>query len=465
MKRIISAAAVALTAASAALTVTATPAAAGQFHVDEVIDDFNCDGLRDEVYLASHYDVGDARGAGAIIIYYSSGTVYEQTISQNTPGVPGTAETGDSFGQVYAATDFNGDGCDDLVVSAPYEAVDGADEAGLITVINGSPNGLVPAQSVAYTQNTPGVPGGAEFLDGFGATLAAGKTSGGQPYLLVGSPGESVGSKTAAGSVYYLRGGVWRAFHQDSPGVAGTAEHWDEFGSAIAGGDRYFVVGAYRENLSGRSQAGQVHVFGHKIVGGVPDPLATISQDSAGVSGTAESDDYFGQAVAVVPYQPAPGASIGALVGVGVPGEALGGDDRAGMAHVFAVTPTGRFTELADINQDSTGVADSTQEDDRFGEDLVFGIEGGATIATPSTAVLAVAVPWEDYEVDQRSGAIQVFTDVRRPGTGDLVFRHDDGSVLDGHTGATTLGSTPTELLLGGSGAYFWRAGWGEVLG
>ncbi|HEY1175647.1 MAG TPA: FG-GAP repeat protein, partial [Phytomonospora sp.] len=322
-----------------ALLLPAAPAAAGQFHLTDTVDDFNCDGFRDEVYLADHYDVGDARAAGAIIVYLS--TFEDVTLSQNTPGIPGTPETGDRFGATYASADFNGDGCDELIVGAPGEDR----RAGMVVVIEGSPTGPDPSRAIAYTQDSPGVPGSSERGDEFGATLAAGATTSGQAYLLAGSPGEAIGSRTDAGSVYYLRGGTWRTFHQDSPGVAGTAEYGDRFGDTLASGDRHFVVGAPAENLSGRDYAGQIHVFDHRIVGGIPDPLATISQDSAGVSGTAEADDEFGRDVSIVSYRPSAGAAIGALVAVGVPGEDLGADDNAGMAHVLAVTPTGKVTE------------------------------------------------------------------------------------------------------------------------
>ncbi|MEV0648281.1 FG-GAP repeat protein [Phytomonospora sp. NPDC050363] len=385
----------------------------------------------------------------------------EQVLSQNTPGVPGSAETGDFFGRTYASADFNGDGCDELIVGSPGED----DEAGMVTIINGSPAGLVPSQSVAYTQNTPGVPGGSERLDRFGDSLAAGATASGQAYLLVGSPGEALGSRAGAGSVHYLRGDKWRTFHQDTPGVAGAAERSDGFGGALASSERYFVVGASRETLSGDWAAGQVHVFSHTIVDGVPDPLATISQDSAGVSGTAEFNDYFGESVSIVSYRPSATAAIGALVAVGSPGEALGADEEAGMAHVLAVTPSGKFSEVADINQDTTDVADSTQEDDAFGTELVFGVADGGPVATPSTAVLVVSALWEDSTDDDWGGAIHVFTDVRKPGRGDLLFKGDGDGPFQGSTFVDTLGATAGHLHVGYDGDYTTTIPWPAVLG
>ena len=73
--------------------------------------------------------VGDARGGGAVHILYgrSSGLVTgaagtaldDQRITQDSPGVPGSAEREDRFGAVTAFGDFNDDGCADLAVSSP----------------------------------------------------------------------------------------------------------------------------------------------------------------------------------------------------------------------------------------------------------------------------------------------------------------------------------------------------------
>jgi len=169
--------------------------------------------------------------------------------------------------------------CDDLVVGSPGESL-GADEtASSIVIIPGSRSGLNTAKTVSYHQDSPGVPGSAEDYDRFGETLAAGTTSSGKPYLLVGTPEEDLDEEDQ-GVVYYFRDSVWR----------------------------------------------------------------TISQDTAGISGSTETDDGFGTAISVVSYRSSSTAAISALVAVGVPSEALVDNryERAGTAHLINVTASGR---------------------------------------------------------------------------------------------------------------------------
>jgi FG-GAP repeat len=74
--------------------------------------------------------------------------------------------------------DFNNDGADDLAVGVPFEEQSGtAVDAGAVNVLYGSPAGLTGTGSQVLTQDTPGVPGGAEAFDNFGFTLATGDTA------------------------------------------------------------------------------------------------------------------------------------------------------------------------------------------------------------------------------------------------------------------------------------------------
>ncbi|MER5948477.1 FG-GAP and VCBS repeat-containing protein [Streptomyces sp. NPDC001904] len=145
---------------------------------------------------------------GGIHIHYGAGIPWnfgyrQQTLSQDTPGVRGVAEIDDHFGAALAAADVNGDGRDDLIAGAPGEAIGERAGAGAATLLLGGPKGLVDANgaghSVAFHQNTPGVPGAAEPGDAFGAALATGDYDhDGATDIAVGSPGENAGS-----------GGVW----------------------------------------------------------------------------------------------------------------------------------------------------------------------------------------------------------------------------------------------------------------
>jgi len=84
-----------------------------------------------------------------------------------------TAEPGDRFGSAVAASDFDGDGRDDLAVGTPGETVGTLRGAGTLQVVRGSANGLTGAGSQLFTQDAPGLADNVEEGDTFGGTLAA----------------------------------------------------------------------------------------------------------------------------------------------------------------------------------------------------------------------------------------------------------------------------------------------------
>jgi len=69
-----------------------------------------------------------------------------QTLTQDSPGVVGTAEPGDLFGVALARgiflNNFNGDGFADLAIGAAGEDVGAATDAGAVNVQYGSSTGL-----------------------------------------------------------------------------------------------------------------------------------------------------------------------------------------------------------------------------------------------------------------------------------------------------------------------------------
>ncbi|MFG3369776.1 FG-GAP-like repeat-containing protein [Streptomyces sp. NPDC048156] len=131
-----------------------------------------------------------------------------QTLNQDTAGVPGVAEDGDRFGASLAVTDVNRDGRDDLIAGAPGEAIGSKAGAGAAWLLYGGAQGLLDAggaaRSVAWNQDTPGVPGVAEAGDAFGAAVASGDgNADGVPDVTVGSPGENA----SLGAAWLLRSG------------------------------------------------------------------------------------------------------------------------------------------------------------------------------------------------------------------------------------------------------------------
>ncbi|MEV0648278.1 integrin alpha [Phytomonospora sp. NPDC050363] len=416
-------------AAAAVLVIPAQSAHAGE-HRPDAIHDFDCDGITDTVYDSAFADVGDVPEAGSVYIDYSDGGSVD--IDQASPGIPGTPEKWDMFGWTHTSFDDDGDGCDELVVGAPGEN----DHAGMVFVIPGSPTGLRTAGTVAYNKNSPGVPRTAKAGDDFAWTLSAGRTVSSGSYLIVGAPNETVRGRTEAGAVYYLRGGTWRVVDQDTPGVTGAPEIFGNYGLALASSDRHFAVGAWQSG-----EGGTVTVFNHTIVDGAPDPLTTVTQDTAGISGTAEYDDKFGFAVSVISYRPSASAPIGALVAVGVPGEDLDGREDAGMAHILAVTPAGKVTEVADVQQNTAGVTGTAETGDEFGGDVVLGVRDGAATATPTTAILATTA-YREITDGEHLGAVQVFGSIRSPGDGDAWLPNGSGPW-------SSLATTGTGLVLG----------------
>ncbi|MEV0180498.1 FG-GAP and VCBS repeat-containing protein [Streptomyces sp. NPDC050625] len=188
------------TATAAALTggllsiSAATATAADSVRVAQA--DFNGDGIGDVVTSAATAYVSGHKDAGQIVALYgtTSGVTYAKhtTISQNTAGVPGTAEAGDMFGGELAYADFNGDGYDDLAVSSPSEKVGTDTNGGALAILWGSANGLT-GKAIDVPDPATG------SHDYWGKNLAAGDFDGdGKADLAVGS---------SASTIYVYKGG------------------------------------------------------------------------------------------------------------------------------------------------------------------------------------------------------------------------------------------------------------------
>ncbi len=127
--------------------------------------------------------------------------------TQDTPGVPGANEPSDQFGAALAAGDFTDDGFDDLAIAAPTEDIGGVEFAGAVTILKGSPAGITASGSQSWHQGSPGVPGSNELGDAFGSSLRAADFDGdGHADLAIGTPQEGIGTLARAGAVLVLRG-------------------------------------------------------------------------------------------------------------------------------------------------------------------------------------------------------------------------------------------------------------------
>jgi FG-GAP repeat len=253
---------------------------------------------------SSGEDVGTAADAGAvnIILAADNGSglptgATGQAFIQGSGGVPGISESGDAFGAALASGELGNCVQIGLAVGAPAEDVGGAADAGAVTLL------LTPGAHEQWTQGAAG--GAVESGDLFGWSLTlADIDSNNADNVLIGAPGENVGSTVDAGAVTPLCGfdgfvfscGGGTTILQTNP------ERDDAAGVALAGGDFNndnipdLAVGAPGETVGTAADAGAVEVYAGSALplpGGV-----LLFQNAPGVPGTSETGDIFGVGLA-----------------------------------------------------------------------------------------------------------------------------------------------------------------------
>ena len=363
--------------------------------------DFNNDGFFDLAIGVPEDNIGSGDAAGAVQVLYGSASGLTASGNQlwhtDIPGIPGSSETSRWFGLALAAGDFDNDGFFDLAIGAPASVIESVDGAGAVHVLYGSAAGLTVQGNQRWHQNSSGIQGAAEALDFFGATLAAGDfNKDGFFDLAIGVPGESYGPVAGAGVLHVLYGSVSgltvqgnQLWHQDSPGIPSSTETNDFFGAALAAGDfnndGFFdlAIGVPGESTSSVQTAGVVHVLY-----GSPSGLIALGnqlwhQDSPGIPGNRETNDFFGAALAAGDFN-----NDGFFdLAIGVPGESYGPVAGAGVLHVLYGSVSGLTVQGNQLwHQDSPGIPGSPESGDAFGGALVAFAEVDRT--SPSVEIL-----------------------------------------------------------------------------
>ena len=424
--------------------------------VDAVpVTDFNCDGVGDIAVSDPGATVGGDAGAGLVRIVYGGGKGTAE-INQDLDWVTGAGEAGDRFGESIATFDYDEDGCTDLAVGTPAEDIGTVADAGMVDILHGATGGLGTG-TAKDTHLEQGAGTGAlaasasETGDRMGHALAAGATTTGEPFLVIGVPGEALGSVAKAGSAIYLHGTTNIAVNQEATGVDGAAEAGDGFGTSVAADANHIAISAPGDAIGSDADAGNLAVFSHTLNSeGRPTPLFGLDQDLDTVSGAAEAGDLFGQSLALVPYRPsATAAATESILAVGSPGETLAVDgvDKAetGWVLTFRITAAGTYSQLQGYSggtgeDDVSGVSEAG---DHFGQTLAAVNTAPRSVSSAGTLKLAVGIPDEAIGTTASAGAVQTFSLLGTPGASDRWLEAGDGDGIPGTPGANQrLGSS-----------------------
>lgn len=392
--RLLAAASVAVALAAGMLAAVAPSASAAGSGLS---GDFDGDGHRDVA-------VASGGGAGRVTVLYGSAQGIDAArrvvIDQNSPGVPGANEADDRFGAALVAADLDRDGYSDLVVAAPGERFTAdPSKRGSLTVLWGGPKGLqggtgLPVYAEARQLSAADVDrdGRTDLLvnENGGVTVVRG------PFTRTGGTGritrQSVNAHPGDMAVADFDGdgrvdllmSEQVPYESDSDTqyytryLKGTADGfvlkrtwpWARQHGAVAAGD--LNHDGYADVALGNDSAVDsvvTVVYGSAAGLGGGRANQRITQDTAGVPGTDEPGDNWGDAL-----------SIGDVDGDHYPDLAIGawGEDLASVQDTGSVTllrgsSHGLVATGAQmLTQDSPGVPGHSEKEDGFGTSLLL---------------------------------------------------------------------------------------------
>jgi hypothetical protein len=325
-----------------------------------------------------------------MVIYGAAGglsAANAQLFTQDTTGVPDTAEAGDSFGWALSAGDFDANGVDDLAVGIPLEdfGVSTPLNRGMVQVFYGASSGLVFTGSDVWHQDVTNVEDIAESADNFGDALVVGDFNR-DTYedLAIGVPFENLGTedfldKGAVAVIYGAAAGLDAAndqfFSEDTIAGVGAGRGSDTFGTALTTADFQrdgfvdLAIGVPFDDFgtAGIENRGRVYVLRGSANRLITSGFQAWTQDTRGVLDVAEEGDVFGYNLRAGDFD----GNLAPDLAVSATFEGIGPDpakSAAGSINVLYSVAGSGLTNLGDQvwNQDSPGIADIAENGDYF---------------------------------------------------------------------------------------------------
>jgi len=338
-----------------------------------------------------------------------------------------------------SSPDYANSACSPLAIGVPHKDLSGVGDAGELHFQDCQFGYLYSPDSWSQNDLSGSNP---EIQDYFGDALAMGDFNGdGYLDIAVGVPGEDIGSspeKADAGAVNVIYGTAdglsstnsqyWNQdWHQGDLYMGGTAEIGDHFGAALAAGD--FNQDGYDDLAIGiPDESSEAHgtSFGTMMVlnGSAIGLTASTKIWSRGTQ--AEEYERFAYALAAGDFNDDGYDDLA----VGIPGDNLGGAEKAGAVQLYYGSNGGLQSILDNYwSQFRPEVTDEPEDNDMFGWSLTTGDFDGDGYDD-----LAIGVPYEDITSTVTitdAGAVNVLygTDNGIGFTGEQFWHQKIGSI------------------------------------